>query len=102
MLATLNGTIMRGRRARVPFATARDGYFFKALAEVHPRLRAPAVAIVVQCGLAVALLLLGGSLRRFFSLAIFAAGMFHMIAGSRVCVLHRRGPAAARPYGVWG
>jgi amino acid transporter len=78
------------------------GNFFKALAEAHPRLRAPAVAIVVQCRLAVTLLLLGGSLRRFFSLAIFAAGMFHMIAGSRVCVFRRRESAAARPYGVWG
>ena len=49
MLVTLNGTIMSG--ARVPFATARDGYFFKAIAEVHPRFHTPSVAIVVQCGL---------------------------------------------------
>src|SRR3984893_621146 len=35
MLVTLNGTIMSG--ARVPFAVARDGYFFHQLAEVHPR-----------------------------------------------------------------
>ncbi|MGB5152174.1 MAG: amino acid permease, partial [Candidatus Sulfotelmatobacter sp.] len=35
MLVTLNGTIMSG--ARVPFAVARDGYFFSALADVHPR-----------------------------------------------------------------
>src|ERR1039458_8031175 len=66
MLVTLNGTIMSG--ARVPFATARDGYFFKAIAEVHPRFHTPWVAIVVQCGLAIVLLLLGGSFRQFFSL----------------------------------
>src|ERR1039458_7363357 len=82
MLVTLNGTIMSG--ARVPFATARDGYFFKALAEVHPRFHTPWVAIVVQCGLAIVLLLLGGSFRQFFSLAIFAEWMFYMIAGSTV------------------
>jgi APA family basic amino acid/polyamine antiporter len=57
MLVTLNGTIMSG--ARVPFATARDGYFFKAIAEVHPRYRTPAVSITVQCILAIALLLFG-------------------------------------------
>ena len=39
MLVTLNGTIMSG--ARVPFAVARDGYFFSALAEVHPRFHTP-------------------------------------------------------------
>ena len=46
MLVTLNGTIMSG--ARVPYAVARDGYFFSALAEVHPRFHTPSVAIVVQ------------------------------------------------------
>ena len=100
MLVTLNGTIMSG--ARVPFATARDGYFFKAIAEVHPRFHTPSVAIVVQCGLAIVLLLLGGSFRQFFSLAIFAEWMFYMIAGSTVFVFRRREPQADRPYRVWG
>jgi APA family basic amino acid/polyamine antiporter len=100
MLVTLNGTIMSG--ARVPFAMARDGYFFKTIAEVHPRFRTPSVAIVVQCGLAIALLLLGGSFRQFFSLAIFAEWMFYMIAGSTVFVFRRREPNLERPYRVWG
>ena len=100
MLVTLNGTIMSG--ARVPFAMARDGYFFKAIAQVHPRFHTPWVAIVVQCGLAIALLLLGGSFRQFFSLAIFAEWMFYMIAGSTVFVFRRREPHADRPYRVWG
>jgi len=100
MLVTLNGTIMSG--ARVPFAMARDGYFFKTIAEVHPRFRTPWAAIAVQCGLAIALLLLGGSFRQFFSLAIFAEWMFYMIAGSTVFVFRRREPHSERPYRVWG
>jgi APA family basic amino acid/polyamine antiporter len=100
MLVTLNGTIMSG--ARVPFAMARDGYFFQAMAEAHPRFRTPSVAIVAQCGLAIILLLLGGSFRQFFSLAIFAEWMFYMIAGSTVFVFRRREPHAERPYRVWG
>jgi basic amino acid/polyamine antiporter, APA family len=100
MLVTLNGTIMSG--ARVPFATARDGYFFKALAEVHPRFHTPAVAIVVQCALAILLLMLGGSFRQFFSLAIFAEWLFYMIAGSTVFIFRRREPNTPRPYRVWG
>ncbi len=100
ILVTLNGTIMSG--ARVPFATARDGYFFKAIAEVHPRFRTPSVSITVQCGLAIVLLLLGGSFRQFFSLAIFAEWLFYMIAGSTIFVFRRREPFADRPYRVWG
>ena len=88
--------------ARVPFAMARDGYFFKSLAEVHPRFRTPSIAIIVQCALAIILLLLGGSFRQFFSLAIFAEWLFYMIAGSTVFVFRHRDPTADRPYRVLG
>src|SRR6266568_1134859 len=55
MFVTLNGTTMSG--ARVPFAVARDGYFFRQLAEVHPVFHTPSVAIIVQCVLSILLLL---------------------------------------------
>jgi basic amino acid/polyamine antiporter, APA family len=100
MLVTLNGTIMSG--ARVPFAVARDGYFFSALADVHPRFHTPSVAIVFQAVLSIALLLLGGNFRQLFSLAIFAEWLFYMIAGSTIFVFRWRDPQAARPYRVFG
>ena len=100
MLVTLNGTIMSG--ARVPFAVARDGYFFSALAEVHPRFHTPSVAIVLQAVLSIMLLLLGGNFRQLFSIAIFAEWLFYMIAGSTVFVFRWRDPKAVRPYRVFG
>jgi basic amino acid/polyamine antiporter, APA family len=100
MLVTLNGTIMSG--ARVPFAVARDGYFFSALAEVHPRFHTPSVALVLQAVLSIALLLLGGNFRQLFSLAIFAEWLFYMIAGSTVFVFRWRDPDAVRPYRMFG
>jgi basic amino acid/polyamine antiporter, APA family len=100
MLVTLNGTIMSG--ARVPFAVARDRYFFSVLAEVHPRFHTPSAALIVQAALAIILLLFGGSFRQFFSLAIFAEWLFYMIAGSTVFIFRRRDPQAARPFRVWG
>lgn len=100
MFVTVNGTIMSG--ARVPFAMSRDGYFFKSLAEVHPRFHTPSIALIVQCCLTIILLLGGGSFRQFFSLAIFAEWLFYMIAGSTVFVFRRRDPNANRPYRVLG
>jgi APA family basic amino acid/polyamine antiporter len=100
MLVTLNGTVMSG--ARVPFAVARDGYFFSALAKVHPRFHTPSVAIFVQAVLSIALLLLGGNFRQLFSLAIFAEWLFYMIAGSTVFFFRIREPNAPRTYRVWG
>jgi basic amino acid/polyamine antiporter, APA family len=100
MLVTLNGTIMSG--ARVPYAVARDGYFFRALAEVNPRFHTPSVALLVQAVLSILLLLLGANFRQLFSLAIFAEWLFYMIAGSTVFVFRRRDPDAVRPYRMWG
>src|ERR1700722_4657017 len=100
MLVTLNGTIMSG--ARVPYAMARDGYFFRAMGNVHPRFHTPSVAIAVQAVLSIALLLLGGNFRQLFSLAIFAEWLFYMIAGSTVFVFRIREPHALRPYRMWG
>ena len=100
MLVTLNGTTMSG--ARVPFAVARDGYFFESLARVHPRFHTPSVAIAVQAALSILLLLLGGNFRQLFSLAIFSEWLFYMIAGSTIFVFHKREPDAPRPYRVWG
>jgi basic amino acid/polyamine antiporter, APA family len=100
MLVTLNGTIMSG--ARVPFAMARDRYFFSSLAEVHPRFHTPSIAIVLQAVLAILLLLLGGNFRQFFSLAIFAEWLFYMIAGNTIFVFRKREPDIPRAYRVWG
>ncbi len=100
MLVAMNGTIMSG--ARIPFALARDRYFFSALAEVHPRFHTPSIAIIAQAALAMILLLFGGSFRQFFSLAIFAEWLFYMVAASTVFLFRWREPAAPRPYRVWG
>ncbi len=100
MLVTLNGTIMSG--ARIPYAVARDGYFFRALAEVHPRFHTPTGAIVLQAVLSIILLLLGANFRQLFSLAIFAEWLFYMIAGSTVFVFRWREPDAPRPYRMFG
>jgi APA family basic amino acid/polyamine antiporter len=100
MFVTLNGTIMSG--GRLPFAVARDGYFFKALAEVHPRFHTPGLALVVQAVLAVVLLLVGGAFKDLFSLAIFAEWLFYMIAASTIFVFRKREPDTPRPYRTWG
>ncbi len=100
MFVTLNGTIMSG--GRLPFAVARDGYFFKALAEVHPRFHTPGLALVVQAILAIVLLLVGGAFKDLFSLAIFAEWLFYMIAASTIFVFRNREPDTPRPYRTWG
>ena len=100
MFVALNGAIMSG--ARVPFTMSRDGYFFSALGQVHPRFHTPSAALLVQASLGIILLLLGGSFRQFFSLTIFSEWLFYMLTASTIFVFRRRDPDAPRPYRVWG
>jgi APA family basic amino acid/polyamine antiporter len=100
MLVGLNGTIMSG--ARIPYAMARDGYFFKAMADVHPRFHTPSMALIAQLVLSIVLLLFAGNFRELFSLTIFAEWLFYMIATSTVFVLRRKEPNTPRPYRTWG
>ena len=70
IFVTLNGSIMSG--ARVPYAAARDGLFFKRMADVSPRFESPSTSLVVQGVLATGLLLAVGRFQQLFELAIFA------------------------------
>lgn len=100
LLVTLNGTIMSG--ARIPYAVARDGFFFSSLSDVSPRFHTPAKALAAQAALSIVLLLLGGNFRQLFSLAIFAEWLFYMVAASSIFVFRLRQPNAVRPYRMFG
>jgi APA family basic amino acid/polyamine antiporter len=100
IFVTLNGTIMSG--ARVPYAAARNGLFFKSMGEVNARFESPATSLVVQGLLSTALLLAVGRFQQLFELAIFAEWLFYMITATTVFVYRRTSPGLARPYRVWG
>jgi basic amino acid/polyamine antiporter, APA family len=100
MLVTLNGSSMTG--ARIPFALARDGYFFHSLAKVHPRFRTPSNALMVQAVLASVLVVVGGNFQQLFSLALFPEWLFYMLGAASVFIFRYRDPGVPRPYRVWG
>src|SRR6202042_3448814 len=99
IFVTLNGTIMSG--ARVPFAAARDGLFFRRMADISPRFSSPSTSLVVQALLTTGLLLAVGRFQQLFELAIFAEWLFYMITATTIFIYRRR-PAAERPFRSWG
>lgn len=99
IFVTLNGTVMSG--ARVPFAAARDGLFFRSFAHIHPRFQSPSTSLVVQGLLATVLLLFLSQFQQHFELAVFAEWLFYMLTTTTVFVYRRRQPQLARPYRVW-
>jgi len=81
---------------RVYYAMARDGVFFKAVAELHPRLGTPTRAIAIQATLASVLVLLG-TFQQVLSYFIFVTVVFIALTVVGLTVLRRRGGAAAFP-----
>ncbi|MBI4169990.1 MAG: amino acid permease, partial [Acidobacteria bacterium] len=95
----ISATVISG--PRVFYAMARDGLFFRRIAEVHPDHRTPARAIVWQ-GVWSSLLCLSGTYGQLITFVIFAAVLFYALAGASVIVLRRRHPEWPRPYRTWG
>jgi APA family basic amino acid/polyamine antiporter len=100
MFVTINGQILTG--ARIPFAAARDGYFFRSLADVHPRYHTPAMSIAFQAGLTILLIVVAGEFEDLLNLAIFSEWLFYMFATGTVFIFRRREPNADLPYRTWG
>ena len=66
--------------ARMTFAVSRDGNFFSTLAKVHPRFHTPHTATIFQAALSIICLLVGGSFRQLFTLALFSEWLSYVAA----------------------
>jgi basic amino acid/polyamine antiporter, APA family len=99
IFAALNGSILSG--ARVPYAAARDGYFFSAIAKVNARYRTPGTSIAALSAWS-ALLVLTGKYDDLFNLVIFASWILYGMTAAAVLVLRRKQPNLSRPYKTLG
>jgi APA family basic amino acid/polyamine antiporter len=96
---TLNSSILTG--ARVPFAMARDGVFFRVADGVHPQFHTPSGALVFQ-GVVSAIMVMTGEFEDLFSLFIFAQWIFYALTVASIFGLRKREPNLERPYRAWG
>jgi basic amino acid/polyamine antiporter, APA family len=86
---------------RVYYAMAKDGLFFKRLAEVHPRFGTPAFA-VVTAAIWAAVLAWSGTFEQLLTYVVFVGWVFYALAAASVLVYRKRKPDAFRPYRVPG
>jgi basic amino acid/polyamine antiporter, APA family len=98
-LGTLNSSILSG--ARVDYAMARDGIFFRSIAVVHPKFRTPANALILQCALA-SVMALTGTFEDLTALVMFGSWTFYALAVLAMMRMRRKEPEIARPYKTWG
>jgi basic amino acid/polyamine antiporter, APA family len=93
-----NGMILAG--ARVYYAMAKDGLFFKNVGELNKH-SVPGVALVFQ-GVWAAVLCLSGKYGDLLDYVIFATIAFYGVTIFGLFVLRRKRPELERPYKVFG
>jgi basic amino acid/polyamine antiporter, APA family len=82
---------------RLYYAMARDGLFFKRLAEVSPRFGTPAVAIVASSMWAM-VLAATGTFNQLLTYVVFMGWVFFALAAMAIFTYRRREPNAPRPF----
>jgi APA family basic amino acid/polyamine antiporter len=98
-LGTLNASILSG--ARVDYAMARDGLFFKFAAEVHPRYRSPGLALIFQCCMG-SVMAMTGTFEDLTSLVMFGSWIFYGLAVVSMMRMRRTEPNLPRSFRTWG
>ena len=95
----VNGLILAG--ARVNYAMAEDGLFFKSVRKVDPVHHTPYVSLWVQC-LWACCLTLTGRYNDLLDYVIFAVLLFYILTIAGLFVLRRTRPTMDRPYKAIG
>ena len=95
----INGLILSG--ARVYYAMAKDGLFFRETAKLHPKYRTPAVSLMVQM-VWVCILCVSGSYGQLLDYVVFAVLVFYILTIAGLFVLRSKRPDAERPYRAIG
>ncbi len=93
-----NGLILAG--ARVYYAMARDGVFFRGAGVLNEK-AVPATALIVQ-GVWASLLCLSGTYSDLLDYVVFAVLIFYILTVIGIFILRKRQPNAERPYKAFG
>ena len=109
-LGANNGIILTA--ARIPYAMARQGMFFRAQGLVNPRFGTPVVALVTQGVIASVLTLVPRCVfgicsprplyDQLATYVVFAQFVFYALSAGAVIRLRRTAPQLERPYRTWG
>jgi len=95
MFSAANGITLTA--PRLYYSMSRDGVFFARLAEVHPRFKTPAIAIVTSSVWAM-VLAATGTFQSLLTYVVFVGWIFYAFGAIAIFVYRRREPNLARPF----
>jgi APA family basic amino acid/polyamine antiporter len=94
-----NGLILAG--ARVYYAMAKDGLFFRGAAKLHPKYKTPVVSLMFQM-VWICILCVSGSYGQLLDYVVFAVLVFYILTIVGLFILRRTRSNAERPYRAIG
>ncbi len=100
-LGAMNGSILAN--ARVPFAMARDGLFFRSLGSITPGAHVPRTALIAQ-GAWASVLAVSGSFDQLTDYVVFSGWIFYALNVASLFLLRRKAPTEASfvtPFYPW-
>lgn len=95
----VNGILLAGARAY--YAMAKDGVFFKPVANIHPVYKTPGFSLIIQ-GIWASILALSGTYENLLTYVVFAGWIFYGTGVLSLFTLRKKYPHLERPYKVWG
>ncbi len=98
-LGAMNGSIMTG--ARVPYAMAIDGLFFKKLGNVNSKTLVPVASVLTQACVSI-MLAMSGSFDQLTDYVVFSSWIFYAMAAGVVFKMRRTRPDIQRDYKTFG
>jgi len=98
-LGSMNSSVLSG--ARVGYAMARDGIFFKIADGIHPNFRTPGRSLIFQ-GVLASLMALTGTFEELTNLLFLPPGSFMPFAVVALFRMRKTEPDLPRPYRCWG
>jgi basic amino acid/polyamine antiporter, APA family len=93
LFSSLSAFIIIG--PRVYYSMAKDGLFFRSAAKIHPKFNVPSNSILLQCVIAV-VLVLSGTFEQVLTYMGFALGIFPILTVFSIIKLRRNNPHAIR------
>ncbi|MDD3013291.1 MAG: amino acid permease [Candidatus Gastranaerophilales bacterium] len=99
VIGCINGLILAG--ARVFYAMAKDGLFFKKLSKLGNKSGVPENSLILQ-GIWASILVMSGSYSQLLDYVIFAALIFYVMTIGGLFICRKKYPDIPRPYKIIG
>ncbi|KAI9446335.1 L-methionine transporter [Lactarius indigo] len=98
-LGALNGSFFT--TGRLIYVAGREGYLPALFGRLHPTRQTPLNAMLLQAGITITFILLGGGFRSLINFAVVASWAFYFLTVLGVVILRIKEPMLERPYKTW-